>query len=52
MSYGIAVKYETEDWEITTGLRYIDVGSTLTTIGANFSGNDALAAGVKLGFRF
>jgi len=52
MSYGIAVKYETEDWEITTGLRYVDVGSALTTIGANFAGNDALAAGVKLGFRF
>lgn len=52
MSYGLAVKYETEDWEITTGIRYIDIGSALTTIGANFAGNHALAAGVKLGFRF
>ena len=52
MSYGLAVKYETENWEITTGLRYIDVGSAMTNIGAGFSGNDAIAAGIKLGFRF
>ncbi|GAB4292274.1 MAG: outer membrane protein transport protein [Roseovarius sp.] len=52
VSYGIAVKYETEAWEITTGLRYIDIGSAITTIGSNFSGNHALAAGFKVGFRF
>lgn len=52
MSYGVAVKYETEDWEITTGLRYIDVGSANTTIGANFSGNDAIAFGTKVGLKF
>jgi len=52
VSYGLAVKYETEDWEITTGVRYIDVGSANTTIGANFSGNSAFAFGTKVGFRF
>jgi len=52
ISYGIAAKYETESWEITAGLKYIDVGSAFTTIGSNFSGNHAIAGGVKLGFRF
>lgn len=52
LSYGIAAKYETEAWEITAGLRYVDIGSAFTTIGSNFSGNDALAAGIKVGFRF
>lgn len=52
MSYGLALKYETESWEITAGLRYVDIGNARTTIGANFYGNEALAAGIKLGFRF
>ncbi len=52
VSYGLVAKYQTEKWDITTGIRYIDVGSANTTIGANFSGNDAVAAGVKIGLRF
>ncbi|WP_371223996.1 outer membrane protein transport protein [Roseovarius sp. 2305UL8-3] len=51
-SFGVAAKYETESWEITAGIKYFDIGSTATTIGANFSDNDAIAAGVKVGFRF
>ncbi len=51
-SYGIAMKYEKEGWEITTGIKYFDIGSTLTSIGANFDDNSAVAAGVKVGFRF
>lgn len=53
VSYGLAVKYETEAYEFTTGIRYIDFGDTITTtIGGNFSGNDAVAVGMKLGLRF
>ncbi|MEL7257704.1 MAG: outer membrane protein transport protein [Pseudomonadota bacterium] len=53
VSYGLAVKYETETWELTTGIRYFDIGSTnTTTIGANFADNDAIAVGMKLGLRF
>lgn len=53
LSYGVAVKYETENWELTTGIRYIDIGDTLTTtIGGNFADNDAVAVGMKLGVRF
>ncbi|WP_135505455.1 OmpP1/FadL family transporter [Roseovarius aestuariivivens] len=51
-SYGLAVKYQTESWDVTTGIRYIELGDAVTGIGANFSGNDALAFGMKLGFRF
>lgn len=51
-SYGLAVKYERENWEVTTGIKYFDIGSANTSIGANFSGNDAIAAGIKVGFRF
>ena len=51
-SVGVAAKYETESWEVTAGIKYFDIGSTATTIGANFSDNSAVAAGVKVGFRF
>ena len=52
VSYGIAVKYQTESWEITTGIKYFDVGSADTDIGASFADNDALAVGMKVGLRF
>ncbi len=53
ISYGLAVKYETETYEFTTGIRYIDFGNTLTTtIGGNFQDNDAVAVGMKLGIKF
>ena len=51
-SLGLAVKYEEENWEVTTGIKYIDVGGARTSITANFTDNDAVAAGVKVGFRF
>jgi long-subunit fatty acid transport protein len=52
-SYGAAVTYTTEAFDVTMGLRYYDLGSaTTTTIGSNFSGNDALATGIKVGLRF
>lgn len=50
--YGVALKYETPSWEITTGLRYLDIGSAVTGIDADFSGNDALAFGLKVAQRF
>lgn len=51
-SVGLAVKYEEEGWEITTGIKYFDIGSARTSIGADFSDNSAVAAGVKIGLRF
>ncbi|SEM07232.1 Long-chain fatty acid transport protein [Roseovarius azorensis] len=52
ISYGVAAKYQTEAWDLTAGVRYIDIGSATTSIGAQFADNDAIAAGLKLGFRF
>ena len=52
ISYGVAAKYETEDWEFTAGIKYFDIGNATTTIGANFADNDAVAVGFKVGHRF
>ncbi|WP_135505456.1 OmpP1/FadL family transporter [Roseovarius aestuariivivens] len=53
MSYGVAMKYTAESYDVTLGVKYFDLGSaTTTTIGSNFSDNDALAVGLKVGFRF
>lgn len=51
VSYGLAATYETETWELTTGIKYFDVGSARTSV-ANFNDNDVIAIGMKLGFRF
>ncbi|WP_120501308.1 outer membrane protein transport protein [Roseovarius sp. EL26] len=51
ISYGLAATYETETWEITTGVKYFDMGSAETSV-SSFSGNDVIAFGMKLGFRF
>lgn len=51
ISYGVGVTYETEDWEVATGLRYIDIGSANTNV-TSFENNDAVAVGVRVGFRF
>ncbi len=53
MAYGIAGRYSTETYDITAGVRYIELGSTnTTTINSQFSGNDAIAVGLQLGYRF
>jgi len=52
-SYGVSAKYSTKAYDVTMGVKYVDVGkATTTTIGSNFSGNDALAAGLKIGWRW
>lgn len=50
-SYGVAAIYQGEGYKITTGVRYIDLGSANTNV-ANFSGNDAVAVGMKVGWTF
>lgn len=53
-AYGVAMIYSpTPDYDITAGVRYIDLGSaTTTTIGSRFSGNSAIAVGLELAHRF
>jgi len=51
VSYGLAVTYQTEDWKLTTGIRYFDVGDADSSV-TNFTNNDAIAVGMKVGFKF
>jgi long-subunit fatty acid transport protein len=51
VSYGVGVTYETESWEVTTGVRYIDIGSANSSV-TSFTDNDAIAFGTKLAWRF
>lgn len=52
-SVGASVRYSTESYDLTFGVKYFDFGSTnTTTINANFSGNDAFAFGTQLAYRF
>lgn len=56
-SVGLAATYTKDNMKITTGIRYVNVGSAQTAIpgnapAANFRNNDALAIGVKVGFSF
>lgn len=51
VSYGLAVSYETDDWKVTTGVRYFELGSADSSVTA-FSGNEAISAGVKVSYKF
>jgi long-subunit fatty acid transport protein len=52
-SVGLGVTYTHDNMKITAGVRYVDVGdATTSTIGARFTGNHAVGAGIKVGFTF
>jgi len=52
-SIGLGVTYTKDNMKITGGVRYIDIGNaTTTTIGADFSDNTAIAAGVRVGWYY
>ena len=52
-SLGIGATYTMEKMKITGGIRYVDLGdATTTTIGSSFSGNSAIAAGIRVGISF
>ena len=54
-SIGLAAIYRKGNYEITTGIRYIRIGDTTTSVlgnpGADFDDNDAIALGVKVAYR-
>ncbi len=53
MSYGLGFKYSAETYDVSAGVKYIDIGNaTTSSVGSNFEGNDAIAFGMKVGFRF
>jgi long-subunit fatty acid transport protein len=56
-SFGVGGSYTQGNMKITAGVRYVDIGDAVTKVGvatpaANFTGNYAIAAGVKVGFTF
>ncbi|MDZ7710557.1 MAG: outer membrane protein transport protein [Roseovarius sp.] len=51
LSYTVAVTHETEAWDITGALSYVDLENATTSV-ANFSGNEAFGFGLKIGKRF
>ena len=51
-SVGLAATYTRDNMKITGGVRYIRIGGAATTIGADFDDNDAVAAGLRVGFNF
>lgn len=51
-SLGLGATYTQGNVEISGGVRYIWVGDAMTTAGAQFDGNDAIAAGVRVGVKF
>lgn len=56
-SIGLAAVYTQGNMKITTGIRYVRIGDTVTRAGpfapaASFEDNDAVAFGVKIGYNF
>uniref|UniRef100_A4WUJ0 Membrane protein involved in aromatic hydrocarbon degradation n=2 Tax=Cereibacter TaxID=1653176 RepID=A4WUJ0_CERS5 len=52
-SIGIGATYTHENMKITGGIRYVELGSANTRgVGAKFDDNEALAAGIRVGFTF
>ena len=53
ISVGAGATYTKGNMEITGGLRYIELGgATTTTVAANFDDNEAVVAGLRIGFSF
>ena len=51
-SFGVGAVYSMDNMEITAGVRYIDIGDATTFSGGEFEGNDAIAAGLRVGWSF
>ena len=52
-SIGLAATYTLDTMKITGGVRYVEIGDATTkAIGARFTDNSAVAAGLRVGFSF
>ncbi|RKF12508.1 hypothetical protein D6850_17730 [Roseovarius spongiae] len=51
VSYSVAVSYEVQSWQVTTGLTYFELGSADSSVTA-FSGNDGVSAGLQVSYTF
>jgi long-chain fatty acid transport protein len=53
VSVGLGATYTTGNVKITGGVRYVDIGDATSLSGnGNFSGNSAVAVGLKVGYTF
>lgn len=51
-SYGLGVSYKAGQLNVKTGLQYVEIGDTTTeALGAEFTDNNALVMGAKLGWK-
>lgn len=51
-SIGLAATYTQDNVKITGGIRFVDIGDATTTIGSDFSDNDGIGAGIRIGYSF
>lgn len=51
-SVALGAIYTKDNMKVTGGLRYVDIGNANTTANANFDGNSAIGAGIKVGWQF
>jgi long-subunit fatty acid transport protein len=52
-SIGVGATYTRDNMKITGGVRYVLIGdATTSTIGADFTDNTAIAAGIRIGYSF
>ena len=51
-SVGLGLSYTRDNVKVTVGVRYVKIGDATTTLGANFTDNHAVAAGMKIGVNF
>jgi long-subunit fatty acid transport protein len=51
-SLGIGASYTQGPMTISGGVQYTRIGSAVTTLGSTFSGNNAIGAGIRVGYRF
>lgn len=53
ISYQIGAAYTMDNGvEVSGGIRYVDLGDAVTTIGSSFNDNDAIGVGLKIGYTF
>ena len=51
VSYSVAVSYEADSWQVTTGLTYFELGSADSSVTA-FTENDGVSAGLQVSYTF
>ncbi len=51
-SVGLAATYTRDNMKITGGVRYVDIGDAITSVGGNFQDNSGVGVGLRIGYSF